>query len=354
MNSHRCCTRQLLVLLLIISSIITTFALAADTIEKAGGLQFTAHPDGTFSVISQSAPLEMLLSRIRETTNIDIYIDGALKKRPVSINVKNISLIQLLRRIAGANYAMVYDGLTVSALHVLPKGKTQSANGDIAIPEFSGQVKITNQRARMFFTPANNSKSAIDSYINKRHEALAKLSEENPNKELHAQISFKGYLSADKVAALVKENQLDPVTLNIGWKENGGGYDLKRGESIEAAMKSAALDHEEFLTVLKEDADMQVADLRQKGIGDAQMQSELRFQQNANELASVFRAKGVTLYGVRVAASAKQLHTLTSNDQEIRLVDPLWGGSVEDEIANVYPTTKIAIPLVPDNETFIP
>jgi len=94
MNSHRCCTRQLLVLLLIISSIVTTFALAADDSEKAGVLQFTAHPDGTFSVISQSAPLEMLLSRIRETTNVDIYIDGASKKRPVSINVKNISLIQ--------------------------------------------------------------------------------------------------------------------------------------------------------------------------------------------------------------------------------------------------------------------
>ncbi|OIP65669.1 MAG: hypothetical protein CO150_02890 [Nitrospirae bacterium CG_4_9_14_3_um_filter_53_35] len=354
MNSHRCCTRQLLVLLLIISSIVTTFALAADDSEKAGVLQFTAHPDGTFSVISQSAPLEMLLSRIRETTNVDIYIDGASKKRPVSINVKNISLIQLLRRIAGANYAMVYDGLTVSALHVLPKGKTQSANGDIAISEFSGQVKITNQRARMFFTPANKSKSAIDSYINKRHEALSKLSEENPNKELHAQISFKGYLSADQVIALVNENQLDPVTLNIGWKENGGGYDLKQGEAIELAIKSAAAHHERFIAELQEDANMQVTNLRQQGISDVQMQSELAFQQNANDMNSVFHSKGVPFYGVRVAATAKQLQALTSNDRKIRLVDPLWGGSVEDEIANVYPTTKIAIPLVPDNETFIP
>lgn len=354
MNSHRCCTRHLLMLLLISSFIVTLFALAVDASEKTSGFQFTAHPDGTFSVISQSAPLEMLLSKIRETTNVDISIDSASKKLPVSINVKYISLIQLLRYIAGDNYAMVYDGHNVSALHVLPEGKTQLANSAIAISTFSGQIKITNQRARMFFTPANNSKSAIDNYIKKRHEALSKLSEEDPDKELHAQISFQGYMSANQVVALLKQSQLDPVTLNIGWKENGGGYDLKHGESIETAIGSAALYDKEFIAELQESADRQVANLRQKGIGDAQMQSELAFQQNANELASVSHAKGVTFYGVRVAASAKQLNALTKNDQVIRLVDPLWGGSIENEIANLYPTTKIAIPLVPENDTFIP
>lgn len=354
MNSHRCYTRRLLLILLVISFIGTPFALAGDARETASGLQFTAHPDGTFSVKSQLAPLGALLSKIGDTTNVDIYVDSESKKRPVTIDVKNISLIQLLRRIAGDNYAMVYDGRNVSALHVLPKGKTHSAKNDNAISEFSGQVKITNQRARMFFMPANNSKSTIDSYINKRHAALSKLSEENPHKELHAQISFNGYLSADQVVALVKDNNLDPVTLNIGWKENGGGYDLKQGESIELAIKSAVAHHEQFIAELQEDANMQVANLRQQGTSDAQMQSALIFQQNANNMNSVFHSKGVPFYGVRVAATAKQLQALTSNDEEIRLVDPLWGGSVEDEITNVYPTTKIAIPLVPENDTFIP
>lgn len=354
MNYHRCYTRQLLTLLLIVSVIVAPFALANDASEKASGLQFTAHSDGTFSVISQSTPLEVLLSKIGETTNVNIYIDSESKKRPVSINVKNITLIQLLRRIALDNYAIVFDGRKVTALHVLPQGKTQPTESAVNIPDFSGQVKISNQRARMFFMPADNSKSIIDNYIKRRHEALSKLSEKDPHKELHAQISFKGYLTAGQVVALVKDNHLDPVTLNIGWKDNGGGYDLKRGESIETAIESAALYDKEFIAELQESADRQVANLRQKGIGDAQMQSELAFQQNANELASVFHAKGVTFYGVRVAASAKQLNTLTSNDQVIRLVDPLWGGSVENEIANVYPMTKIAIPLVPGNETFIP
>ncbi len=354
MTNHHRYTSRIAVLLLLISAIVAPLVLAGAASEKASGLQFVMNSDGTFDVTAQSIQLEVLLSKIGEATNVNIYVDSESKKRIVTINVKSISLIQLLRRVAGDNYAMVYNGRNVTALHVLPQGKAQSAESEVSVSDFSGQVKISNQRARMFFMPADNTKSAIDNYIKKRHEALSKLSKEDPRKELHAQISFKGYLSADQVVALVKKNQLDPVTLNIGWKENGGGYDLKRGESIEAAIESAALYDKEFIAELQESADRQVANLRQKGIGDAQMQSELIFQQNANELASVFHAKGVVFYGVRVAASAMQLNTLTSNDQVIRLVDPLWGGSVEDEVANVYPTIKIAIPLVPDNETFIP
>lgn len=347
-------TSQLMALLLLISVTAAPIVPAVEASETISGLQFMAHTGGTFSIISKATPLGLLLEKIAEKTNVDVYVDSESKKRPISINVKNITLIKLLQRIIGDNYAVVYDGRNVTALYVLSQGKTQSAESAVTISDFSGQVKISNQRARIFFMPADTSESSIDNYIKKRHDALAKLSEENPHKKLHAQISFKGYLSADQVAALIKENQLDPVTLNIGWKENGGGYDLKRGESIEAAIESAALHHERFIAQLQEDADMQVTNLRQKGIGDAQMQSELTFQQNANDLISIFHAKGVPFYGVRVAASAKQLHTLTSGVQTIRLVDPLWGGSVEDEIANVYPTTKIAIPLVPDNETFIP
>jgi len=341
-------------LLLIVSVIATSFALSVEASEKENGLQFTAHSDGSFSVISQSIPLEILLSKISETTNVDIYVDSASNKRPVTINVKSITLIQLLQRIAGDNYAMVYDGRNVTALHVLPPGKGQPTESTATISEFSGQVKISNHRARMFFMPAGNSKSTIDNYIKKRHEALAKLSEETPHKVLHAQISFQGYMSSDQIVALVKRNQLDPVTLNIGWKENGGGYDLKSGESIEAAIESAALHHERFISQLQEDADMQVASLRQQGESDDEMRAELAFQKNANDVSTVYHTKGITFYGMRVAASANQLLAITKDDQTIRLVDPLWGGSVEDEITNVYPTMKIAIPLVPDKKTFIP
>ncbi len=347
MNNFGCYARQFLMLLLTISIITTPFVLSVEASEKANGLHFTAHSDGTLSVISQSTPLGLLLSKISETTNVDIYVDSASKKRPVMINVKNITLIQFVKRIAGDNFAMVYDGHNLTGLHVFPQGKGQSTGFDSHIFEFSGQVTVSNHRARMFFMPADNSKNTIGNYIKKRHKVLAKLSEEAPHKELHAQISFQGYMSADQIVAFVKQNQLAPVTLNIGWRENGGGYDLKRGETIEAAIQSVAFNHERFISQLQEDADMQVASLCKQGISDAQMQSELAFQKNADDLASIFHKKGVPFYGMRVAASANQLYILTIDDQTVRLVDPLWGGSVEDEITNVYPTEKIAIPLIP-------
>ncbi len=339
-----------MILAVVVGVIVVPFALAGDTSQKASSLQWTAHADGTFSVISRSTPLEVLLSKITETANVDIYVDSASKKRLVTIDVKRSTLIQLLERIAGGNYAMVYDGRNVSALHVLPQGKTRP----IDISEFSGKVKIGNRRAQMFFMPADNSTDTTNDYIKKRHEALAKLARKDPDKEIQAQISLQGYMSAKQATAFVKENQLDPVTLNIGWKEHGGGHDLQSGESIEAAIESATLFQEELISLLLEDAGRQVASMRQQGMRDAQMEAELEFQKSANDLSLVFYTKGLTIYGIRVAASAKQLHKLTSNDQKIRLVDPLWGGLVEDEIANVYPMTKIAIPLVPENDTFIP
>ncbi len=354
MNYYCCHKRQWVMLLLLVSIIVTPFIPASDAKEKASSLQFTAHSDETFSVKSHLTPLEALLSKITETTNVVIYIDNALKKRPVTIDVKRSTLVQLLQHIAGDNYAIVYDKHNVTALHVLPPGKSRSIKSAVAVSEFSGKVKISKNRAQMFFMPPDHSKDAIDDYIKKRHAALKKLAEEEPNKAIQAQMSFQGYMSDKRVVALVKENKLDVVTLNMGWKEHGGGHDMQEGESIEAAMESVVLYQKKFLSVLLEDADRQVAGLRQQGISDAQMKAELEFQKEAHDLSSVFHNKGLTFYGMRVAASAKQLHTLTASEETIRLVDPLWGGSVEDEIADAYSVAKIAIPLVPEKETFIP
>lgn len=345
--------RRFLITLSIISLILIPMSAAADVNETASELEFTINKDGSYTVKSELAPLTLLLSKIGETADVDIYVDSELRNRPVTIDVKNISLLQLLRRIAGENYAIVYNKSNILSLHVLSKGKDRSTENADTVSEFSGQVKISNNRAKMFFMPVENTESAVDDYIRKRHELLAKLASENPQKEFDAQISFKGYLPAEQIVALVRKNHLEPTTLNIGWKENGGGYDLRKGESVETAIESAAMHHKRFVEQLREDADMQVALLREQGMGDDQMKAELVFQQNADELNSVLVDKGVPFYGMRVAGTAEKLHALSTKDQGIRLVDPLWAGSVEDEISDVYPTTKIAIPLVPENETFI-
>ena len=357
MKDHRYCFGRLMVLLLAIGigSVVTPVsAQAEDSIQDENGLQFTAHQDGTFDVKANAIPLDKILSKISDQSNIDIYVDDESRKSPVTISVSNISLIQLLKRIAGDNYVINYDKNNITAFHILPKGNDNGEKNDVVVSEFSGQVRVSNQRARMFFMPQSSEKSAVSSYIQKRHEILAMLAKTNPDKELQSQISFQGYLSSEQIVSLVKGNHLDPVTLNIGWKENGGGYDLKKDESIEDAIKSAEFHHKQFVSQLREDADMQVATLRQSGISDAQMQPAITFQENAHELESVSQSKGIPFYGVRVAASASQLNKLTSEEKMIRLVDPIWGGAVENEIANTYPTKKIVIPLVPDAENFIP
>ncbi len=99
---------------------------------------------------------------------------------------------------------------------------------------------------------------------------------------------------------------------------------------------------------------MQVESLRQRGVAASQMKSELAFQANVHELNAVFLDKGVTFYGMRVSATAERLNSLVGRDREVRLVDPLWAGSVEDEITKLDPRKKIAVPLIPENEVFVP
>jgi len=337
--------------MLIVSFIVTPFALASGIGDKTSNLQFVAHSDGTFSVKSEETPLGILLLKIGDSANVDVYIDEKLKKQPVSIELKKVTLIQLLQRIVKENYGIVFDKRNVTALHVLPSGKKQP------VTDFSGKISIDGSRAKMFFMSSDKSKSGINNYIKKRHEVLERLAREYPDRELHAQVSFNDYMSAEQVVALVKKNKLDTVSFSIGWKEMSGGHDLKQGESIEEAMKSSVLGHEGFITALQEDINMQIAHFREQGMTDGQIQSEQAFQREATELReliAVHQKYGVPYYGIRIVGSAKQLHALTGNDEDkLRLVDPLWGGTVEDEINNLYLMQKIAIPIKPDNNNFI-
>ena len=325
MKNYRKFKKKLFVALLVFIDTTISSQLSA---EIKSSLEFDYHTDGTFSVNSRAVPLELLLARIHQVSNIKIYIDRKSKKRPITTSVYNISLVQLLKRIVGDNYVMVFDGNA----------------------EFSGQIKITDNRAKMFFFPSSSLKSVTENYIRKRHKLIEKLAYETPHKKLNAQISFQGYLSSGQLVELVKDNHLKPVSLNIGWKENGGGYDLKNHESIESAVEMAAIHHQQFIAEIQADANRQVAGLRQQGMNDPDIHAELEFQKNADGLAAIFHKNGMLFYGMRVAGTASTLHSILNNKNTVRLVDPLWGGAVEAEISKVYPTMKIAIPLVPEQE----
>lgn len=318
--------------------------------EATDESSFTINPNGTIDLAAHSVLLGTLLSEIGEAMNISVHIDNESKTRTVTLIKSDLPLVQLLEEVAGDNYVLGYENFTPRAVYVMSQGEAHSPVNVAQAPDFSGQVRISNQQARLFFMPAGSGAEAIEDYIRKRHEILAKLSQATPGKELPAQISFNAYLPSERVVELIEKNQLSPVTLNIGWKDKGGGYDVNSKESIEAAIESVAQHHERFIAQLKEDADRQVKTLRQQGEDSVKMSSALRFQQNANELNSVFHSQGLLFSGVRVVASTQKLHSLIRGESEVRLVDPLWGGEIEAEISAVYSTTKVAMPLVPDIE----
>lgn len=61
----------------------------------------------------------------------------------------------------------------------------------------------------------------------------------------------------------------------------------------------------------------------------------------------------VLFYGVRVSATAEYLHALVRDNRSARLVDPLWGGALEEEMSNEYEVSKVVMLLLENNVNFI-
>jgi len=199
---------------------------------------------------------------------------------------------------------------------------------------------------KIIFGPRCNSISCIDSYIKSRHNILQQLSIESPNQKIEAQISFKDYLGESEIKQLfLPYKDIKIITLNIGWREQVGGYDLKKDESLDEAIRKLREHHLRFLDTVYKSA-----------IGESQNQEDFypdseealrknEFLSHATELRQVFRKRGVTFYGARIKGLVLTL-TEISKLNWIRLVDPLW--SEEDVTSNsVVETKKISVPISP-------
>ncbi len=198
---------------------------------------------------------------------------------------------------------------------------------------------------KIIFGPRCNSTSCIDEYIKSRHNILQQLLIENPNQRIEAQISFRDYLGEDKVRLLFSPYQdIKIITLNIGWGEQVGGYELKKSETLDEALKNIREHHIKFLNTLYESA---IGEYQNHQDIYTESESSLRkaeFLSHATELKQVFRKRGVTFYGARIVATVSTLEEM-SKLKNIRLVDPLW--SEEDERFNSIKTKKISIPISP-------
>ncbi len=185
----------------------------------------------------------------------------------------------------------------------------------------------------------------INQYIKSRHQILDKLASENPEQELDAQISFKRYLNSQQLTEVVKRCDVKVLTLNFGWKDNGGGLDIAKDESLEEALIISHFNHKAFVEELYESA----SEFQKKAIESMNEQDRKRedeFLANTKELKDMYEKHGVLYYGIKVIGTASKLKAIKDTNTHIRLVDPLW-----DERESILGTThkikRISIPISP-------
>ena len=295
----------------------------------------TKNDDGLYSIEAHGSTLQSVTDALRDRTNIQIFVNKEVRNVTITINKQNLTLIELIKEIAGDNYAVAFEDYEITSLYILNAGLEHSQFLDSGFSEFSGKIQVSQNRARMFFITDSKNEQGINNYILKRHYYLEYLKQQDPNLEIQVQISFENYLSASELLEFVEHNNIHALGLSIGSGEHGGGYELREGESLESALTKAEKHHGEFVATLLEDAE--------SGLSDQD------FAGSAKKLSDSYRQSGVKYYGIRGAGTVANITGTLSTDI-VRLADPLVGGTVEEELMQAYSVTKIGIPLQPIDE----
>jgi hypothetical protein len=208
-------------------------------------------------------------------------------------------------------------------------------------------LMVTEQNVTKFiFTPDKMDIQTINQYIKSRHQILDRLALENPEQVLDAQISFRDYLNSKQITKIIRDYGVDVVTLNIGWKEQGGEYNIRQGESIEEALERANTHHRILIEELYESAYNEYQEKMNGGISEQEWQRLSGFLDHAIDLKNTFETYGVLYYGMRVKGKASKLKAIKDKDSNIRLVDPLWDER-EKGLRGIYIIKKIGIPISP-------
>lgn len=205
---------------------------------------------------------------------------------------------------------------------------------------------VTEQNVTKFiFTPNKIDIQTISQYIKIRHQILDELASENPEQVLDAQISFKRYLNSQQLTEVVKRYDVKVLTLNFGWKDNGGGLDIAKDESLEEALIRSHFNHKTFVDELYESA----SEFQKKaieGMSEQDRKREDEFLANAKELKDMYEKHGVLYYGIKVTGTASKLKAIKDTGTHIRLVDPLWDER-ESILGATHKIKKIGIPISP-------
>lgn len=209
--------------------------------------------------------------------------------------------------------------------------------------EHSTPLTIVRERGMtQLFSARGKSKDEIDSYISARHRVLDELSETASDEVIDAQISFREYLDAEMLKKRMKSTPVRAVSISFGWHEQVAGYDLRREESLEEALRNAAAHHRVFVDELYTSARDELEAQAAAGSRIEELERHARFAAHASEVRSMFDRRGLLVFGVKVRAKSRAIKDLKDQDPLIRLADPLW-----DSQAPTGRVHKIGIPISP-------
>jgi len=316
---------------------------AASTEElKKGEFSVEIKDKQLVDLYAKGAKLSEILQDISRKTGIKIQIQGSESNRVVTLSFKNEPLPEALKRIIYANYVLVFTK-TSNEIRLEEGNVFQANDSSSNIPEFSGTVVIDGKVAKMFYTPPGRTQEEELDYIQERHRLLGELSDKYPNKVIEAQISFENFISANVLLVLAANYDINVKTLSPGWKDHVGGFEIRSGQKLQEAVKKLADLERNLVDTMYESEKNAVLE----NTNSDAFKANSKFLQELEERKKSLKENGVMFYGMKVEGKASEIKTIRDESEAVKLVDPVWGGGVEESIRKTYFLQSIPIPILP-------
>lgn len=284
-------------------------------------------------LVARKAKMSEILSEISKRAGVNINVKKEAGDELVSVSIKGKTLPEVLKEVIGNNYILVMKktdlGFNVTKGKVLPTNEP--------IEEFFGFFTINGNRAKMFYTPPENTPESVAEYIKERHKFLDYLAKTDPSKIIVSQVSFKDFISANEFISFAKKYNLDIETINAGRNDCTGGFNVKQGESLEDALVSLNKSEEGFINRMVETSHQ----LNENG----EISSEEA--QKWEDYKGSFQESGTLVFGVKLKGSAQNLKNIKDTEGEVRLIDPITQGDFNNLLEQNFNVSQIAIPVSP-------
>ncbi|MFH1030321.1 MAG: hypothetical protein V1770_03630 [bacterium] len=303
------------------------FSFAASPLRELSNGEFILNvKEGQIvDLAAKEVAIAKLLDEISKQAKVDIKVQEEAGKELVSLTMKDEPLPNAIKKIVGSNYILNLKKENES--FEVTKGNVVSIKD--RVKEFIGSFVVDGSRIKMFFMSEDSSPKGIAEYIRERHKLLDYLAEKYPDKVIEAQISLKDFLAGDEILAIANKYDIKVEVFNPGWKDSGGGFDLRKDESLPEAIKRLNEYEKEFLE------------------GLVAFSPNNQEKEKYKEQKKDFEEKGATIYGIKLEGKTTELKKIKDEEKQVRLADPLWKGSLYNLLQQTHIVSPIAIPLSP-------